>query len=231
MIRSKIVTLEEALAVVHDGITLMYGGFGGVGTPPTLVWGILEKGVTNLHLIGNDAGFPSVGVGPLIVNRRVRRLIASHIGSNPVAGEQMTRGQLEVEFSPQGTLAERIRAGGMGLGGVLVDVGMGTVAEEGKLKVESGGRTWLLETALTADVAIVHAAKADPLGNLVYSKTARNFNPLVAMAAAVTVAEADEIVPVGALDPEAIVTPGVFVDKVVPASGLTWPWSWQRAAQ
>lgn len=225
--RDKVVPVEKALEVFHDGMTLMFGGFGGVGTPPTLIEGILERGIKDLVLIGNDSGFPQVGVGPLIVNRRARRLIVSHIGSNPEAGRQMTAGELEVEFSPQGTLAERIRAGGVGLGGILVDVGLGTVAEEGRQKLEMDGRTYLVERALTAEVAIVHARKADRLGNLVYDKTARNFNPLVAMAGETTIAEADEIVEVGGLDPEEVVTPGVFVDMVVQSQGVNWKWAWE----
>jgi len=225
---NKVVPLAHALEYFHDGMTLMYGGFGGIGTPPTLTKALLEAGVRDLSLIGNDAGFPDVGPGPLFVNRRVRRLLASHIGSNPVAGEQMSRGELEVEFSPQGTLAERIRAGGMGLGGVLVDVGLGTVAETGKARLKLEGRTVLVEPALTAEVAIVYAAKADPLGNLVFDKTARNFNPLVAMAGDITIAEADEIVAVGELDPECIVTPGIFVDMVVQSEGIHWTWVWEQ---
>jgi len=224
----KVVHLDHAMRLFRDGMTLMYGGMGGVGTPPTLTRAILEKGVTDLYLIGNDAGFPQVGPGPLFVHSRVRRLLASHIGSNPVAGEQMNRGELQVEFSPQGTLAERIRAGGMGLGGILVDVGLGTVAEEGKEKLSMDGRTFLVEPALVAEVSIVYASKADPLGNLVFDKTARNFNPLVAMAGEITIAEAVEIVPVGALDPECIVTPGIFVDMVVQSQGVHWTWAWEQ---
>lgn len=224
----KVVSLERVLSFITDGITLMYGGFGGVGTPPTLVAGILATGVRQLTLIGNDAGSPEAGIGSLIVHGRVARLIASHIGSNPAAGELMHRGDLHVEFSPQGTLAERIRAGGAGLGGILVDVGLGTVAEEGKPQITLGGTTYLVETALVADVAIVHAARADGMGNLVYDKTGRNFNPLVAMAGRITIAEADAIVPVGALDPEAIVTPGIFVDYVVQSQGVHWRWIWEQ---
>lgn len=224
----KVAPLDRALEVFHDGMTLMYGGFGGVGTPPTLVRALLEAGIRDLILIGNDSGFPEVGVGPLVVNRRVRRLITSHIGSNPVAGRQMTDGELEVEFCAQGTLAERIRAGGVGLGGILVDVGLGTVAEEGKPRLTlAGGQTYLVESALTAEVAIVHARKADRAGNLLFDKTARNFNPLVAMAGEFTIAEADEIVPVGGLDPEEIVTPGIFVDMVVQSEGVQWQWAWE----
>ncbi|MFJ7512106.1 CoA transferase subunit A [Peribacillus simplex] len=225
--KNKIVTMEEALEHISDGCTLMYGGFGGVGTPPTLVQGILAKGVKELTLIGNDTGFPDIGIGRLVTAERAKKVIASHIGSNPNAGRLMTEGKLQVEFSPQGTLAERIRAGGVGLGGIFVDVGIGTIAEEGKDKIMIEGKEYLVETALTAEVSIVHAKKADSLGNLVYDKTACNFNPLVAMAGSFTIAEVDEIVPAGELDPECIVTPGIYVDMVIPTKGVNWKWAWQ----
>jgi acetate CoA/acetoacetate CoA-transferase alpha subunit len=225
--KNKIVTLEEALEHISDGCTLMYGGFGGVGTPPTLVQGILDKGVKELTLIGNDTGFPDIGIGRLVTAERAKKVIASHIGSNPNAGRLMTEGKLQVEFSPQGTLAERIRAGGVGLGGIFVDVGIGTIAEEGKNKIKIEGKEYLVETALTAEVSIVHAKKSDSLGNLVYDKTACNFNPLVAMAGAFTIAEVDEIVPAGELDPECIATPGIYVDMVIPTKGVNWKWAWQ----
>ncbi|MFJ9383725.1 CoA transferase subunit A [Peribacillus sp. NPDC101481] len=225
--KNKIVTLEEALEHISDGCTLMYGGFGGVGTPPTLVQGILAKGVKDLTLIGNDTGFPDIGIGRLVTAERAKKVIASHIGSNPNAGRLMTEGKLQVEFSPQGTLAERIRAGGVGLGGIFVDVGIGTIAEEGKNKIVIEGKEYLVETALTAEVSIVHAKKADSLGNLVYDKTACNFNPLVAMAGAFTIAEVEEIVPAGELDPECIATPGIYVDMVIPTKGVNWKWAWQ----
>ncbi len=225
---SKVATLEEALAYINDGTILMYGGFGGIGSPPTLIEGILQKGFKDLFLIGNDTGFPGVGIGRLVTAGRVRKLVTSHIGSNPNAGEQMYRGALEVEFCPQGTLAERIRAGGMGLGGILTDVGIGTVVEEGKQKVEVNGKEYLIETSLTAEVAIIHAAKADPFGNLTYARSGRNFNPLVAMAADITIVEADEIVPLGALDPEEIVTPGIYVNMVIPSQGVNWKWAWEE---
>jgi acetate CoA/acetoacetate CoA-transferase alpha subunit len=225
--KNKIVTLEEALEHISDGCTLMYGGFGGVGTPPTLVQGILAKGVKDLTLIGNDTGFPDIGIGRLVTAERAKKVIASHIGSNPNAGKLMTEGKLQVEFSPQGTLAERIRAGGVGLGGIFVDVGIGTIAEEGKDKIVIEGKEYLVETALTAEVSIVHAKKADSLGNLVYDKTACNFNPLVAMAGAFTIAEVEEIVPAGELDPECIATPGIYVDMVIPTKGVNWKWAWQ----
>ena len=225
---SKIRTLEEALAIITDGMTLMYGGFGGIGTPPTLAEGIVAKGVKDLILIGNDTGFPQIGIGPLVTLGRVAKVITSHIGSNPFAGKRMTEGSMEVVFYPQGTLAEKIRAGGVGLGGILVDVGVGTLMGEGREKVSVGGKTYLVEPALTADVAIVHAKRADPYGNLVYDKSGRNFNPLVAMAGRITIAEADEIVPLGELDPESIVTPGVFVDMVIPGKGVNWQWVWEK---
>ncbi|MFS0599651.1 CoA transferase subunit A [Peribacillus frigoritolerans] len=225
--KNKIVTLEEALEHISDGCTLMYGGFGGVGTPPTLVQGILAKDVKELTLIGNDTGFPDIGIGRLVTAERAKKVIASHIGSNPNAGRLMTEGKLQVEFSPQGTLAERIRAGGVGLGGIFVDVGIGTIAEEGKDKIVIEGKEYLVETALTAEVSIVHAKKADSLGNLVYDKTACNFNPLVAMAGAFTIAEVEEIVPAGELDPECIATPGIYVDMVIPTKGVNWKWAWQ----
>ncbi|MBX9956675.1 CoA transferase subunit A [Peribacillus simplex] len=225
--KNKIVTMEEALEHISDGCTLMYGGFGGVGTPPTLVQGILDKGVKELTLIGNDTGFPDIGIGRLVTAERAKKVIASHIGSNPNAGKLMTEGKLQVEFSPQGTLAERIRAGGVGLGGIFVDVGIGTIAEEGKDKIVIEGKEYLVETALTAEVSIVHAKKADSLGNLVYDKTACNFNPLVAMAGTFTIAEVEEIVPAGELDPECIATPGIYVDMVIPTKGVNWKWAWQ----
>ena len=225
--RSKVAGLEDALQHIRDGMTLMYGGFGGVGNPPSLCQGILDKGVRDLVLIGNDCAFPDIGIGRLITAGRARKVIVSHIGSNPNAGRLMNEGALEVEFSPQGTLAERIRAGGVGLGGIFVDVGIGTIAEEGKQQIVLDGKPYLIETSLTAEVSIVHAQKADPYGNLIYDKSARNFNPLVAMAGDYTIAEVDEIVPLGELDPECIITPGIYVDMVIPSQGVNWTWAWE----
>lgn len=225
--RSKVASLEDALQHIHDGSTLMFGGFGGVGNPPTLIQGILDKGVKDLTLIGNDTGFPHIGIGRLVTAERAKKIIASHIGSNPNAGRLMTEGKLEVEFSPQGTLAERIRAGGVGLGGIFVDIGIGTIAEEGKEKIWIDGKEYLVETALTAEVSIIYAKKADPYGNLVYDKSARNFNPLVAMAGGYTIAEVEEIVQVGELDPECIITPGIYVDMVIQSQGVNWKWAWE----
>ncbi|WP_425452740.1 3-oxoacid CoA-transferase subunit A [Ammoniphilus oxalaticus] len=224
----KITTLEKIMTYFQDGMTLMIGGFGGVGNPPTLIDAILQAGISDITLISNDTAFPEVGVGQLITQRRIKKAIVSHIGSNPNAGTQMTAGDLEVEFSPQGTLAERVRAGGVGLGGILLDIGLNTIAEEGKEKVWVDGRPYLLEKPLTAEVAIIHAKQADPFGNLIYDTSARNFSPLVAMAGEITIAEVDEIVEVGELDPEAVVTPGVFVDWIVPSKGVNWKWAWEK---
>lgn len=224
----KIRQIDDVLSKVNDGCTLMAGGFGGVGTPPTLVDAILEKGVRDLEIICNDAGFPHIGIGRIVSSGRVRKLIASHIGSNPIAGALMSEGKLHVEFSPQGTLAERIRAGGMGLGGILCDVGIGSeIAEKGKERLTVNGKTYLLETALTADVAIICGKKADEFGNIVYEKSARNMNPLMAMAGDYTIAEVDQIVGSGELDPETIITPGVFVQAIVQSEGVNWKWVWE----
>lgn len=228
VLSGKVRTLEEALQVITDGCTLMYGGFGGIGTPPTMIEGILQKGIKDLTIIGNDTGFPQIGIGRLITAGRVKKVIASHIGSNPNAGLRMEEGTMEVVFYPQGTLAEKIRAGGVGLGGICVDVGVGTIMEQGKETVSINEKKYLVEPALTADVAIVHAKKADPYGNLVYDKSGRNLNPLVAMAGKFTIAEVDDIVPLGELDPENIITPGIFVDMVILSRGVTWEWVWEK---
>lgn len=226
--KSKITTLDQVMHYFQDGMTLMVGGFGGVGNPPSIIDAILNKGFKNIVLIANDTAFPDIGVGKLITQKRVKKVIASHIGSNPKAGIQMTAGELEIEFSPQGTLAERVRAGGVGLGGILIDVGLDTIAEEGKEKVWVDGRPYLLEKPLTAEVSIVQAKKGDAFGNLIYDTSARNFNPLVAMAGDITIAEVDEIVEVGEIHPEEVVTPGVFVDWVIPSKGVTWKWVWEK---
>ncbi|PLT35270.1 CoA transferase subunit A [Bacillus sp. V5-8f] len=210
-------------------MSIMFGGFGGIGTPPGLVSLILELGIKDLTLIGNDTGFPQIGIGKLVTEKRAKKIIASHIGSNPNAVRYLTTGELEVEFSPQGTLVERMRAGGMGLGGILTDIGVDEeIVKRDKQTIKLGGKTFLVETALTADVSIVYAEKADPFGNLVYDKSARNTNPLAAMAGTVTIAEAKEIVPLGRLNPEEIVTPGVFVDHIVESEGVDWQWVWER---
>ncbi len=224
----KITTLEVVMNFFHDGMTLMFGGFGGVGSPPTLIDGILEKGVHDLNLIGNDTGFPHIGIGKLVSQGKVKKVIASHIGSNPFAGQLMHDGKLEVEFSPQGILAERIRAGGVGLAAILSDIGMDNeMVTKNKPLFPIEGKSFLVETALTAEVSIVYAKKADAFGNLIYDKSARNTNPLVAMAGDITIAEVEEIVPMGSLSPDEIITPGVFVDYIIPTKGVNWKWAWE----
>ncbi|WP_223701912.1 3-oxoacid CoA-transferase subunit A [Sutcliffiella deserti] len=225
----KIKKHTDIMSLFKDEVSIMFGGFGGVGTPPTLVDMILHSGARELTLIGNDAGFPTIGIGPIVCGERAKKLIASHIGSNPMAGQLMTEGKLEVEFNPQGTLAERIRAGGVGLGGVLVDVGISSdVVTNGKKIITLGEIDYVLETALTADISIVYAKKADPYGNLVFDKSARNTNPLVAMAGNLTIVEVEEFVPLGMLDPEEIITPGVYVDYMIQSEGVNWKWVWEE---
>ncbi|MBY0122725.1 CoA transferase subunit A [Bacillus sp. S/N-304-OC-R1] len=225
---NKIISAETAMEFFTDDMSIVFGGFGGIGSPPTIIDAILEKGVQNLTLIGNDTGFPHIGIGKIVSQGRARKVIASHIGSNPVAGQLMTEGKLEVEFSPQGILAERIRAGGVGLPGILSDIGMDNeMVLANKQKVILNEKEYLVETALTGDVAIVFAKKADSYGNLVYDKSARNTNPLAAMAGNITIAEVEELVPIGTLDPDEIVTPGVFVDFIVPSKGVNWKWAWE----
>jgi acetate CoA/acetoacetate CoA-transferase alpha subunit len=225
---NKVTSLDKVISFFHNGMSLMFGGFGGIGSPPTLIDEIIEKGVKDLTLIGNDTGFPHIGIGKLIRLERASKVIVSHIGSNPYAGELMNAGRLEVEFSPQGTLAERMRAGGVGLAAIVTDVGMeNDMVAKDKPLLELDGKHYLVETALTAEVSIVYAKQADPFGNLVYDKSARNTNPLVAMAGSITIAEAEEIVPIGKLNPEEIVTPGVFVDYVIPSKGVNWKWAWE----
>ncbi|MED4532083.1 CoA transferase subunit A [Metabacillus fastidiosus] len=224
----KVKKIEEVIDVIKSGSTIMIGGFGGVGNPPTLIQAILDRGIDRLTIICNDTGFPNIGVGRLVANGRVEKVIASHIGSNPIAGRLMEEGKLEVEFSPQGTLAERIRAGGVGLGGVLTDVGIDNeIVRKGKKIVEAGGHKYLLETALTADAAIIFGKESDHFGNLIYDKSARNMNPLMAMAADYTIAEVASIVPDGSLDAESIITPGVFVQAVIKTDGVNWKWGWE----
>ncbi len=207
-----LITLEAAVALIPYGATVMIGGFFGVGTPQRLIQGLVSAGRQNLTVIANDTSFPDIAVGKLIAARMVRRLVASHIGANPETQRQMIADELEVQLVPQGTLAERIRAAGFGLGGVLTRTGLGTLVATGKTTVEIDGETWLLETPLRADFALIHARQADHFGNLTYEFTAQNFNPVMAMAAGTVIAEADEVVPVGTIPPDAVRTPGVLVD-------------------
>ncbi|WP_308562283.1 acetate CoA-transferase subunit alpha [uncultured Klebsiella sp.] len=213
--KTKLITLQNASGFFHDGMSIMVGGFMGVGTPPRLVEALLESGVRDLTLIANDTAFVDTGIGPLIVNGRVRKVIASHIGTNPETGRRMIAKEIEVQLVPQGTLIEQIRCGGAGLGGFLTPTGVGTVVEEGKQTLQLDGRTWLLERPLRADLALIRAHCADPLGNLTYQLSARNFNPLIALAADITLVEPDEMVETGDLLPDQIVTPGAVIDHIV----------------
>jgi acetate CoA/acetoacetate CoA-transferase alpha subunit len=186
-----------------------------VGSPLTVIDGILKKGVKALRVITNDTAFVDVGLGKLVVNKQINRVIASHIGTNKETGRQMIAGEIDVQLIPQGTLAEKIRCGGAGLGGVLTPTGVGTSVEEGKQRVEVEGKSYLMELALRGEVAVIKAWKADSSGNLIYRRTARNFNPLMAMAADFVIAEVEEIVQTGELDPDAIVTPGTMIHMIV----------------
>lgn len=225
---NKIIELDDAMKHFRDGMIIMFGGFVGIGTPPSLIDGILDNGFKDLTLIGNDSGFPHIGIGKVVSRGRAKKMIASHIGSNPVAGQLMTDGKMEVEFSPQGILAERIRAGGVGIPAILSDIGLDNdIVTGNKQTCSVGGKKYLVETALTADISIVFAKKADPYGNLIFDKSARNTNPLVAMAGDMTIAEVEEIVPLGSLDPDEIITPGVFVNYIVPSKGVNWKWAWE----
>ncbi len=218
-ISGKVVAWDEVRSAFKNEMTIMFGGFMGVGTPDGLVSLILEQGVDGLTLIGNDTAFPTTGVGRLIAEGRAAKVIVSHIGTNPTTGKKMISGELAVELVPQGTLAERVRCGGAGLGGVLTPTGVGTIVEEGKTKMEVGGRDFLLELPLRADVAILKAKRADKAGNLVYERAARNFNPLMALAADKVIVEVDELVEIGDIDPDMVMTPGVLVDQIVVATG------------
>lgn len=211
---NKLILKEEIPSIFKDGMTIMAGGFMGVGTPQELVSAVLEADIKDITLIVNDTAFIGTGVGPLIVNRRIKKVIASHIGTNPETGKQMIAGELEVELVPQGTLAERVRAGGSGLGGVLTPTGVGTVVEEGKEKITVDGRVYLLEKPLRAQVAILKAYKADKAGNLVYHRSARNFNPIMALAADLVIVQVEMVVEIGEIDPDEVMTPGILIDKI-----------------
>lgn len=203
----------------RDGMSILFGGFLGVGSPEGIIDELLRSGVSGLTIIGNDTAFIDSGIGVLIKNRRVRKVIASHIGTNSETGRQLIAGELEVELVPQGTLAERIRCGGSGLGGVLTPTGVGTMVEDGKVKLRFDETDYLLERPLRADLAIVKAHLADTNGNLVYRRAARNFNPLVALAGDYVIAEVDQIVAVGTIDPDHVGTPGIIVDALVLGEG------------
>jgi acetate CoA/acetoacetate CoA-transferase alpha subunit len=212
---SKVTALADAVARIPDGSTLMIGGFMGVGSPHRLIDELVRQGKRDLTVIANDTARKGVDIGKLIAAGAVKRLVASHIGLNPETQQRMIAGEIEVELVPQGTLAERIRAGGTGLGGVLTPTGVGTVVADGKPTLEVQGKTFLVETPLRADFALVAAWRADYFGNLQYELTARNFNPVMALAADHVIAEAGEIVPVGVIAPDQVETVSVIVDTLV----------------
>lgn len=208
-------TPEAAAAMIPDGASVMIGGFMAVGSPLRMIDALVARGARDLTVIANDTALPGRGIGKLITAGAVSRLITSHIGLNPETQAKMIAGEIAVELVPQGTLVERIRAGGMGLGGVLTPTGLGTEVENGKLVIEVQGKRFLLERPLKADFALLAAWQADFLGNLCYMLTAHNFNPVMAMAGATVIAEADSIVPVGVIPPDAVKTPGVLVDHLL----------------
>jgi acetate CoA/acetoacetate CoA-transferase alpha subunit len=211
----KTVTLDQAVAMIPDGASVMVGGFMGVGTPERIIDEIVRQGKKNLTVIANDTASPNVGIGKLVHAKLLRKAIVSHIGLNPETQQQMLSGELEVELVPQGTLIERIRAAGYGLGGILTPTGVGTLAAQGKRPIELDGKAYLIETALAADFALVHAFLADYLGNLAYALTARNFNPVIAMAGRTVIANADHVVPVGVIAPDHVITPAPVLDYLV----------------
>jgi 3-oxoacid CoA-transferase subunit A len=212
-------TAAEAVALIPEGATIMMGGFGLCGIPENLIAALRERGTRGLTVISNNAGVDDFGIGTLLRTRQVRKMISTYVGENQEFERQCLSGELELELVPQGTFAERIRAGGAGIGGFYTPTGYGTVVAEGKETRLIDGRHYVLEAPLKADFAFVKAFRGDTLGNLVYRRTARNFNPMMATAAAVTIAEVEELVDPGALDPDSVVTPGIFVRHVLQGAG------------
>lgn len=210
----KHISTKKAIEHIKDGMTVMVGGFLGVGSPHGVIEELAESGVKDLTIIVNDTSYPDYGVGKLVVNKQVKKVIASHIGTNKETGRQMQEGEIEIVLVPQGTLAEQIRAGGAGLGGILTATGVGTIVEEGKKKIELDGKQYLLELPLRADVALIGGSKVDKKGNVYYNKSTRNFNTLMATAADLVIVEAEELVEVGEIDPNNVMTPSIFVDYI-----------------
>jgi acetate CoA/acetoacetate CoA-transferase alpha subunit len=222
MIDKPIMSAKEAVKMISDGSIIMVGGFMGCGTPKSLIDALNEQGTRDMTLICNDTAIYNpdksliTGVAPLVINKRFKRIIASHIGTNRETGRQMNENETEVILIPQGTLAEKIRAAGAGLGGILTPTGVGTEVEEGKQIIEIGGKKYLLELPLFADFALLKAKKADKAGNLVFSRSARNFNPIMAMAARTVIVEAEQIVEVGEINPDSVMSPFIFTSIIVP---------------
>ncbi len=212
-------TIEEAINDIQDGATIMAGGFGIVGIPEMLIEGLLRKGTRNLTIISNNCGIDDYALGTLLTTRQIRKMVASYVGENKEFERQFLSGELELEFVPQGTLAERIRAGGAGIPAFYTPAGVGTKLAEGKEVRSFNGKEYVLESALHADFSFVKAWKGDKAGNLIYNKTSCNFNPMMAAAGKVTIAEVEELVEVGELDPNFIHTPGIYVQRVIECSG------------
>lgn len=212
---NKVISVKEAADMVKEGMTIMVGGFLANGTPERIVDALVEKNVKNLTLICNDTGFPDKGVGKMVVNKQFKKMIASHVGTNPETANQMNSGETEVVLTPQGTLAEKIRCGGNGLGGFYTPTGIGTEAAEGKETRVLDGKEYVFETPLRADVALLKASVADKKGNMIFNKTMKNFNPIMATAADLVIVEADKIVEVGEINPEHVMCSGIFVDYIV----------------
>ncbi len=211
----KIIRKDEVGDLINDGVTMMVGGFLGCGSPDIMIDELISKGKREFTIITNDTAFPDKGVGKLIVAKGAKKIIASHIGTNSETQRQMIEKEIEVELIPQGTLAERIRAAGVGLGGILTPTGVGTMVEDGKQKITVAGKDYLLELPLRADFALIKAKRADYYGNLQFALTARNFNPIMALASDKVIAEVEEIVPVGIIPPDDVHLPGVLVDYIV----------------
>lgn len=212
---NKIISVKEAAEKVQEGMTIMVGGFLANGTPESIIDALVEKNVKNLTLICNDTGFPDKGVGKMVVNKQFKKMIASHVGTNPETANQMNSGETEVVLTPQGTLAEKIRCGGNGLGGFYTPTGIGTEVAEGKEKKVIDGKEYLFETPLRANVALLKASVVDKKGNMIFNKTSKNFNPMMATAADIVIVEADKIVEVGEINPEHVMCSGIFVDYIV----------------
>ena len=207
---------KTALAgLIKDGMTIMSGGFGLCGIPETLILAIRESGAKNLTVISNNAGVDGIGLGILLETRQIRKMISSYVGENKLFAQQFLAGELELEFNPQGTLAERIRAGGAGIPAFYTKTGFGTIIAEGKETRSFNGENYVMETGLVADISLVHAWKADTEGNLVYRKTARNFNPMMATAGKTTIVQVEHLVEPGTIDPDHIITPGIYVQRIV----------------
>lgn len=211
---NKIISIKEAAEKVQEGMSVMVGGILAIGTPEKIIDALVERNVKNLHLICDDTGFPDRGVGKMVVNKQFKSMIISHAGTNPETANQMNSGETEVELVPMGTLVERIRCGGNGLGGFYTPTGVGTYVEEGKEKRVINGKEYLFETPLRADIALIRASLVDRKGNMVFNKTMKNFNPIMATAADLVIVEADEIVEVGDIDPERVMCSGIFVDYI-----------------